>query len=634
MPKANEKEAVKKEKPKKEKLSKRMRATIRAMVRCYKLAHSLDKWIVPLSWIRCILNSSYAMTSTLIAAKVLDMLYAGEPFKAILTPILIGVGAILGLNLGSTVIGKFLNIHKEMATLEYAARTGEKTLNMDYPLLDSPKSQELRRRIQEDNLMGFGLKSILDMVYWLPRNLGTVATSLVLLWPLLTGTGIFRHWDFYVFFFLSSLFYLVIDMVPSLKLNKIWFKEMEEKSVEKKTIMYYIYESGQMEYKMGKDIRLFGGQNMLETEIEPGRKYWFKKFEKFGRLNGIGWILGGIPEYILTGSAYFYTGIKCAAGVFGIGGMYRYARGFNDFIRSISSIVRQLTYFEVAAKRQESTLEFLSIPNEMYKGTLPVEKRVHCDGGDNDYLVEFKNVSFKYPGTEEYALRDFSMKLQIGEKLAVVGMNGSGKTTMIKLLCRLYDPTEGEITLNDIDIKKYDYEEYMRIFGVVFQDFNLFAFSLGQNVAANVEFDPVKVTDCCQKSGLALDKEGDIAHLTPETCLYKNYDEGGVEISGGEAQKIALARALYKDAPFIVLDEPTAALDPIAEYEIYSKFNEIVGDKTAIYISHRLSSCRFCDDIAVFDKGRLVQRGSHDTLIKDPGGKYYELWNAQAQYYA
>ena len=222
---------IKTEKPKKEKLRTRMRATVRAMVKCYKLAHSLDRWIVPLSWLRCIINSSYAMTSTLIASRVLDMLYAGEPFKAILTPIVVGVGVILALNTASTIIGKYMNIHKEVATLNYAARTGEKTLGMDYPLLDSPRSQELRRRIQEDNLMGFGLKSILDMIYWLPRTLGNTVTSLVLLWPLLTGTGIFRHWDFYVYFFLSTFIYLAIDMLPSLKLNKIWFREMEEKSV-------------------------------------------------------------------------------------------------------------------------------------------------------------------------------------------------------------------------------------------------------------------------------------------------------------------------------------------------------------------------------------------------------------------
>ena len=218
--------------------------------------------------------------------------------------------------------------------------------------------------------------------------------------------------------------------------------------------------------------------------------------------------------------------------------------------------------------------------------------------------MEFRDVSFKYPNTDTYALRHVNLKFKVGEKLAVVGKNGSGKTTFIKLLCRLYDPTEGQILLNGVDIKKYDYDEYMSIFSVVFQDFNLFAFSLGQNVAAAKEYNKSKVEECLKKAGFG--ERLDSMPEGTETCLYKDFSERGVEISGGEAQKIALARALYKDAPFMVLDEPTAALDPVSEYEVYSKFNEIAGDKTAIYISHRLASCRFCDNILVFDNGNVV----------------------------
>ena len=250
---------------------------------------------------------------------------------------------------------------------------------------------------------------------------------------------------------------------------------------------------------------------------------------------------------------------------------------------------------------------------------------------DDQYEIEFRNVSFKYPGTDIYALKDVSIKMKIGERLAIVGMNGSGKTTFIKLLCRLYDPDEGEILLNGIDIKKYNYEEYMRLFSIVFQDFKIFSFSLGQNVAASADYDEKYVEDVLDKVGFQ--KRLDNMPKGVQTPLYKDFDEGGVEISGGEAQKIALARALYRDAPIIILDEPTAALDPISEFEIYSKFNEIVGTKTAFYISHRLSSCRFCNEIAVFHKGRIVQKGSHEDLLKDVKGKYYELWNSQAQYY-
>ena len=211
-----------------------------------------------------------------------------------------------------------------------------------------------------------------------------------------------------------------------------------------------------------------------------------------------------------------------------------------------------------------------------------------------------------------------------------MGKNGCGKSTLVKLLCRLYDPTEGEITLNGIDIRKYKYEEYMELFSVVFQDSKLFSFSLAENVAADTEYDPERVTDCVIRAGL-----GDRLKTMEngiETCLYKDFDENGVEISGGEAQKLCLARAIYKGSPFIVLDEPTAALDPISEYDIYTKFNSIVGTRTAIYISHRLSSCRFCDDITVLDNGHIIERGSHEKLIAK-GGIYTAMWAAQAEYY-
>jgi ATP-binding cassette subfamily B protein len=219
----------------------------------------------------------------------------------------------------------------------------------------------------------------------------------------------------------------------------------------------------------------------------------------------------------------------------------------------------------------------------------------------------------------------------VGKRLAIVGENGSGKTTFIKLLCRLYDPQEGQILLNGIDIRKYRYDDYMNIFSIVFQDFQLICQPLGANVAGSMHYDRDRVHQALVDAGfgdrLATMEKG------LDTMLFKNLSEDGVDVSGGEAQKIAIARALYKDAPFIILDEPTAALDPIAEAEIYSKFDQIVGDKTAVYISHRLSSCKFCDEIAVFHKGTVIQQGTHPDLVADESGKYYELWHAQAQYY-
>lgn len=239
--------------------------------------------------------------------------------------------------------------------------------------------------------------------------------------------------------------------------------------------------------------------------------------------------------------------------------------------------------------------------------------------------IELKNVSFKYPNSDSLPLENISLKLEPKKRIAIVGMNSSGKTIFIKLLCRLYDPTEGEILVDGVNIMKYNHEEYLKAFSVVFQDFYILPFMLGENVAASNVYDGDAVINVLKKTG--------VKYQNPEIYLYKTFDESCVEISGGEAQKIALARALYKDAPVLVLDEPTASLDPRAEYEIYTKFNEISQDKTVIFISHRLASCRFCDDILVFDKGRIVQRGKHEDLLMDEQGKYYELWHAQAQYY-
>ncbi|MCD7765138.1 MAG: ABC transporter ATP-binding protein/permease, partial [Lachnospiraceae bacterium] len=327
------------------------------------------------------------------------------------------------------------------------------------------------------------------------------------------------------------------------------------------------------------------------------------------------------------GYMYIFTCLKAWGGAFDVGSITQYVGAATALAGNIYALLEVYGGMKVNTEFTEKIFTFLDIPNAMYQGSLTTEKR-----SDRKYEVEFRNVSFKYPASDNWALKNVSMKFRIGKRLAIVGENGSGKTTFIKLLCRLYDPQEGQILLNGIDIRKYNYRDYMGIFSIVFQDFQLISQPLGNNVAGSMTYDAEKVTKALNDAGF-----GERLESMPEglhTQLYKDFTEDGVEVSGGEAQKIAIARALYKDAPFIILDEPTAALDPIAEAEIYSKFNEIVTDKTAVFISHRLSSCRFCDEIAVFHEGRIVQQGTHEELLLDESGKYYELWHAQAQYYS
>lgn len=375
------------------------------------------------------------------------------------------------------------------------------------------------------------------------------------------------------------------------------------------------------------DVRMYNQQDIVDLCLKQDD--FFTPSGKMAAIfRGKGGICAGLAESmsaIFTGFIYGFTCLKALGGAFGVGMVTQYVAAATKMTVNVSELIRVYAEMKTNTKFLEEIDTFLDIPNQMYQGSLTTEKR-----SDRNYQVEFKDVSFRYPGSENWSLRHVNMKFKVGKRLAIVGENGSGKTTFIKLLCRLYDPQEGQILLNGIDIRKYNYRDYMNIFSVVFQDFQLISQPLGANVAGSQEYDPKKVERALEDAGfgerLKTMKNG------LETILYKDFAENGVMVSGGEAQKISIARALYKDAPFIILDEPTAALDPIAEAEIYSKFNDIAGDKTAVYISHRLSSCRFCDEIAVFHEGQVVQQGTHEELLEE-GGKYSELWNAQAQYY-
>ena len=248
------------------------------------------------------------------------------------------------------------------------------------------------------------------------------------------------------------------------------------------------------------------------------------------------------------------------------------------------------------------------------------------------YTFEFKDVSFKYEGASDYALRHLNLTLKAGQKLAVVGLNGAGKTTFIKLLLRLYDVTEGTILLNGTDIRKFKRAEYYKLFSPVFQNVEVFAFPLSENVSMKCpdDTDRTRSEACLIQAGMK--EKLDSLPEGVDTQLLKVLYDNGIDLSGGERQKLALARALYKNAPVIVLDEPTAALDALAEYNLYMNFNEMIGDKSAVYISHRLSSTRFCDSIAMFKAGEMIEYGTHDELLK-AGGAYTEMFEIQARYY-
>lgn len=512
----------------------------------------------------------------------------------------------------------------------------KKMLTMDYASLDQTKTSELLDAIRQCTQGGgWGLMYVLVVSELLIGSLGSLAggigmtislfTSKV---PEKTGIAVFLNHPFSA---AVVIFLLILVAFLSSKFNNksvsYWSLNADVHRLGNRLWEYYA-SLGQTR-EVATDIRIYRQDRDAEKHLRNKEATFASKGIFAAYAKGPMGVYAGMAaavSYIFTGVAYLFVCLKAWAGAFGLGAVTRYIASVTTTAEAMTSIFGKAGAFRTNVKFLQILFEFMDIPNEMYQGSLTVEKR-----SDRNYEVEFCNVSFKYPGSQEYALKNVNMKFEIGKRMAVVGMNGSGKTTFIKLLCRLYDPTEGEILLNGIDIKKYNYAEYMNLFSVVFQDFQLFALQLGENVASDVRYDREKVLDCLKKAGFEDRLEKMEKGL--DSYLYKDYEEEGIDISGGEAQKIAIARALYKDAPFMILDEPTAALDPMAEAEIYSKFDEIAGDRTSVYISHRLSSCKFCDEILVFHHGTVIQQGSHEQLVTDQQGKYYELWNAQAQYY-
>ena len=540
------------------------------------------------------------------------------------------------ISLISALLNRWKNIMDAGLWYKVHYIIGQKMLMMDYASCDDTKTSELLSRIKQNQQSGgWGLFRVISSYESLCTAVFTIFGGITLTISLFVSRvpetadslAVLNNPLFVLVIITVMLAVTFIAPALSNRAGSYWAKNAGAHRMGNRLFGYFGWLGYQKE--IAADVRMYAQDKICE-------RYNCDKNDTFGS-NGLFAHLSRGPmglysaasaavSVVFTGAVYVFVCLKALAGAFGLGMVTQYISSITMVSGGMAGFVSTLGDMRNNAAFLATVFEFLDIPNDMYKGSLTVEKR-----RDRKYEVEFRNVSFKYPGSEQYALRNVNMKFEIGKRLAVVGMNGSGKTTFIKLLCRLYDPTEGEILLNGIDIRKYNYAEYRMIFSVVFQDFELFGFKLGENVASKVAYEKEYVVDCLEKVGFA-DRLAGMKKGT-ETYLYKYYEKDGVDISGGEAQKIAIARALYKDAPFIILDEPTAALDPVAEAEIYSKFDEIAGDKTAIYISHRLSSCKFCDEIVVFHEGAVIQQGTHASLVAKEDGKYFELWNAQAQYY-
>lgn len=611
--------------------------TLRLNNRAFKLFYQYYPQMVLSRIISVIWNSLTPYVGIFLLALIIDELAEERDIERLKMLVVITLASAAFIALGAAILNKWKETQNAGLWLKIEHIFMEKLFDMDYVNLDESRTSELLSTIrQNQGGTGWGLHRVITNYESLCSAVFTVFGGISLTVSLFASkvpesAGVYTVLNNPLFVVLIIVVMLMITYVaPALSNKAESYWALSVRFLNQANRLYGFYGSLGYQRAIATDMRMYRQDIMCEKCNKENRENTFGSkslMAKYGRgPMGLYKAASAAVSGIFTGVVYAFVCLKAWAGAFGCGAVTQYVAAITKTSTGVSQLVSALGSMRNNASFLIPVFEFLDIPNNMYQGSLTVEKR-----RDRNYQVEFRNVSFKYPGSESYALRNVNMRFDIGKRLAVVGMNGSGKTTFIKLLCRLYDPTEGEILLNGIDIRKYNYAEYMGIFSVVFQDFKLFSLKLGENVASKVDYDNELVKDCLGKSGfserLARMKNG------TETYLYKDYNKDGIHVSGGEAQKIAIARAIYRDTPFIILDEPTAALDPIAEAEVYSKFNDIAGDKTAIYISHRLSSCKFCDEILVFHEGAVIQQGAHDSLVADETGKYFELWNAQAEYY-
>lgn len=424
------------------------------------------------------------------------------------------------------------------------------------------------------------------------------------------------------------LLYLVFNVLVtyyfSIKIKRYEYDKKDEVAQLSRKATY-IYNS-MYNFSYGKDIRIYSLNNWLSGILHKfnGELIVIRKDIKSKYF-----LVAVLDTFLLLfreGIIYAYLIFKVLYEGMGIGNFTMYFATISGFALLMTKVMDDIVHIRTQNLYINDFRDFLAIDNyetSIKIEDIPIEK---------PYEIEFINVTFKYPNSEKYVYRNLSLKIKAGQRLAVVGVNGSGKTTFVKLLTRLYEPTSGQILINGVNIATFDRDEYFKLFSVVFQEIKIFAFSIAENiaVATGKDVDRSLVDECVKKA--SMDEKIKSLKDGIDTSLLKILDPNGVEFSGGENQRLALARALYKNGDIVVLDEPTAALDPIAEYNIYKNFDQLIGDKTAIYISHRLASTRFCDIIAFFENGEIIEYGTHEELL-NKNRKYAEMFNVQACYY-
>ena len=494
--------------------------------------------------------------------------------------------------------------------IDYVGEIFDKIVSADYQYMeDSTFFDKNERAIVATSSNSNGVEGVYHKLFDIPA----VTISILILIVLIGRIN--------PLILLGLIVNLLVTIYISRKVHNFEYKRKEQLAKADRKKRYY-YETTH-DFSYGKDIRLYGlsGRILSNYNKEINGYLAVKK-----QILNKEYILGMIGLFTLLLSDVLTYGILIQKVVNGMS-----IADFSMYLAAVISLSSMLKNFS------EQISFVINETHYIYDFYNFLDRDLGEKGGENEAIkdgtleIEFDNVSFKYPNTDQYIIKNLNFKINKGERLAIVGVNGAGKSTIVKLMIGLFDVTEGEIRINQIPIKQFNKKELYDMFAVVFQDINILAFTINENVACtSEEIDDTRVVGALDRVGL-MEKISELPKGR-EQMMLKIIEVDGTEFSGGQSQKLAIARALYKDSAMVIMDEPTAALDALAEAEIYENFSELVKGKTAVYISHRLASTKFCDKIALFDKDGLKEYGNHEELMR-LGGIYSHMFSVQGKYY-
>ena len=627
--------------------------------------------------VRSILMAGIPFLETAVAAYILNELTGNRNQERLFLLCILGTGTLFLLAVWRNFEDCRIQVGYERLFASHEIGLTNKSYSLPYELLEQDSTRRLRDEVSGSiSLSGAGMASLYwDMdVLWtnlLMAGIGIVVSGVLFCRMLLAGSAEAAGGTAIMILCIGAL--VAIGSFLSCRMTGKRFDvafELFQKGARYARFGDYYHISYLPDEDAAMDARIYRQENLILSQCQSkcyehmtvGAE---REYNAVSRYDGVKLgcsVICGCIVYLLIGRKAMEGAIGCGSIILlysavtrMIDALARTAEIVTDLRNNNEHLLRYFQYMDLPEEREQAGAGRMArdgraedVPPVGRQPVQPIRgnrKRSLYRAGDDgqqhaqpvrtnrpeEQDIVFQNVSFRYPESDAYALKNVNLRLRAKEKTVIVGENGSGKTTLIKLLCRLYRPTEGTILFGGRDIWDYPYEEYMQQFATVFQDFSLFAFSVAENVAGSRDYDEERVMDALRKAGLWERTAGYAKGIRQP--LFHDFDEGGADISGGEAQKLAIARAIYKDAPVMVLDEPTAALDPYAEYEVYENFGKLTGGKTVLFISHRLSSCRMCDRIVVIHRGEIIQCGTHEELLAEQCGKYRELWNAQAQYY-